>query len=521
MIFKIKESLALAITLSLTLTLSGCHGNDDNSGDDSAQPNEPAEPNQPTELDILLQTLIDQKNLDRSATVNRDIPSIESPLPNLGKKLFFSQSLGGNFDSACASCHHPALGGADELSLPIGVESINAQVLGQGRNNSEGIPFVPRNSPTIFNIALWDSSLFWDSRVESLGKEVDQNGAASGISTPDSGFGVTDNNAGSNLVVAQTRFPITSNHEMKTANFENGSSRDVIRHHLAARLGDYDEGAGELTRNQWLTEFQTAFNSDAEPEELVTFANIGKAISEYERSMLFINSPWRKYLNGDISALTAQQKQGALLFFNTPQDNGAGCSTCHSGPLLSDERHNIIAFPQIGIGKGDGSNGDDDFGRERVTGDAQDRYNFRTPSLLNVAVTSPYGHAGTFDSLERVLRHHINPTRSIDDYVNSNEWCQLAQFNNIANCADLYPNVKENGELALNKLNQERQDETSRLPNINLNNDEIEQLVTFLNSLTDPCVEDRDCLAPWIADETTDNPDDQVLIGTDINSSPL
>ncbi|MGC3835434.1 hypothetical protein ACPSKX_14890 [Moritella viscosa] len=100
MIFKIKESLALAITLSLTLTLSGCHGNDDNSGDDSAQPNEPAEPNQPTELDILLQTLIDQKNLDRSATVNRDIPSIESPLPNLGKKLFFSQSLGGNFDSA-------------------------------------------------------------------------------------------------------------------------------------------------------------------------------------------------------------------------------------------------------------------------------------------------------------------------------------------------------------------------------------------------------------------------------------
>ena len=140
---------------------------------------------------------------------------------------------------------------------------------------------------------------------------------------------------------------------------------------------------------------------------------------------------------------------------------------------------------------------------------------------MNVAVTSPYGHAGTFDSLERVLRHHINPTRSIDDYVNSNEWCQLAQFNNIANCADLYPNVKENGELALNKLNQERQDETSRLPNINLNNDEIEQLVTFINSLTDPCVEDRDCLAPWIADETTDNPDDQVLIGTDINSSPL
>ena len=56
---------------------------------------------------------------------------------------------------------------------------------------------------------------------------------------------------------------------------------------------------------------------------------------------------------------------------------------------------------------------------------------------------------------------------------------------------------------------------------MNLNNEEVNQLVDFLNSLTDPCVEDRDCLAPWIADETTDNPDYQVLIGTDINGSPL
>jgi len=308
---------------------------------------------------------------------------------------------------------------------------------------------------------------------------------------------------------------------MKTADFENGSSRDVIRHHLAARLGDYDEGAGELTRNQWLTEFQTAFNSNADTEDLVTFANIGKAMGEYERSMVFINSPWRNYLDGDITALTEQQKQGALLFFNTAKDNGAGCSACHSGPLLSDERHNIIAFPQIGVGKGDGSNGDDDFGRERVTGNTQDRYNFRTPSLLNIAVTSPYGHAGTFDSLERVLRHHINPVRSIDDYVNDYEWCQLAQFKNIANCTSLYPNVEANGELALDKLEQERQNGTSRLPILNLNNEEVDQLVTFLNSLTDPCVKDRDCLAPWIADESTDNPDDQVLIGTDINGNHL
>lgn len=308
---------------------------------------------------------------------------------------------------------------------------------------------------------------------------------------------------------------------MKTTDFENGSSNDVIRHHLAARLGDYDEGAGDLSRNEWLSEFETAFNSNVDAEDLLTFENTAEAIGEYERSMVFINSPWRDYLDGDMSALTEQQKQGALLFFDDPDEGGAGCSACHSGPLLSDERHNIVAFPQIGVGKGDGNNSDDDFGREQVTGDDQDRYNFRTPSLLNIAATAPYGHAGTFDSLERVVRHYNNPTRSIDDYANDNEWCQLAQFDNVANCTNLYPNVRENGELALDKLDDERREGTSRLPNINLNNDEVDQLVAFLNSLTDPCIEDRECLAPWIANDTTDNPDDQVLIATDVDDSPL
>ncbi|WP_017221605.1 cytochrome-c peroxidase [Moritella dasanensis] len=516
MIFTVKQPLVFAVMLSLPLVLSGC-----NTSEDTATNGATADSTEPTEFDISLQAVISQKNLDRSAIANRDIPSIDSPLANLGKKLFFSQSLGGNFDTACASCHHPTQGGADALSLPIGVEAINPHVLGQGRENSGGIPVIPRNSPTIFNVALWDSSLFWDSRIESLGKENNQNGAASGISTPDSGFGIADSNAGSNLVTAQARFPVTSAEEMKTTDFENGSSNDVIRHHLAARLGDYDEGAGDLSRNEWLSEFETAFNSNVDAEDLLTFENTAEAIGEYERSMVFINSPWRDYLDGDMSALTEQQKQGALLFFDAPDEGGAGCSACHSGPLLSDERHNIVAFPQIGVGKGDGNNSDDDFGREQVTGDEQDRYNFRTPSLLNIAATAPYGHAGTFDSLERVVRHYNNPTRSIDDYADDNEWCQLAQFDNVANCTNLYPNVRENGELALDKLDDERQEGTSRLPNINLNNDEVDQLVAFLNSLTDPCIEERECLAPWIANDTTDNPDDQVLIATDVNDSPL
>lgn len=486
-------------------------------------PTPPVPPEPPTlsELDTALQALIEASNLDRSPVTNRVIPSIDSELAQLGKKLFFSKSLGGVLDTACASCHHPMLGGADELSLPIGVDAVSPEVLGLGRLNHQGIPVVPRNSPTVFNVALWDDSLFWDSRVESLGKEARQNGAASGISTPDSGFGVADANAGANLVVAQARFPVTSNEEMKTESFEGGSSNSEIRGHLAARLGDYGEGIGELALNTWLEEFRQAFNSTADAEELVTFDNIVHAIGEYERSMVFINSPWREYVEGDITALTDAQKQGALLFFQTVPNGGAGCIACHNGPKLSDEQQHIVVFPQIGVGKGDGVTGDDDFGREQVTGNAQDRYFFRTPSLLNIATTSPYGHAGSFDSLERVVRHYNNPRQSAMDYSDNQGWCQLAQFENVANCQNLYPNASQNARSALDKFAQDRNAGVARLPAINLTEAEIAQLVAFLNGLTDPCLLDRECLASWIADEVNDNPDGQVLMATNASGTDL
>lgn len=481
----------------------------------------PPENTQPTALDEALTDIININGLAISPTANRSLVSIDSPIANLGKKLFFSKSLGGAQDTACASCHHPMLAGADQLSLPIGVEAIDNSVLGTGRVNGTGLPLVPRNSPTIFNIALWDSGLFWDSRVESLSKEPGTNGALSAISTPDSGFGNTDINAGANLVAAQAKFPVTSSDEMKTANFESGSSNDDIRQHLAARIGDFDLGANELSLNLWLEEFQLAFNSNDDAEQLITFENIAHAIAEYERSLIFVNSPWQDYLQGNLTALTEQQKQGALLFFQSADDNGAGCSACHNGALLSDEMHHTVAFPQIGTGKGAGANSDDDIGRGAITNSALENYQFRTPSLLNIAQTAPYGHAGTYASLTRVIRHYNNPQRSAIDYANDQDWCQLAQFRNVANCQQLYPNAPENSQAAVNKLNRERNARTSRLAQINLNDQEIEQLVTFLESLTDPCIEDRECMAPWIADAVLDNPDGNVLIAIDINGQAL
>jgi len=464
-----------------------------------------------TDTDVILQTLIQQQNLQRSPIENRVIPDISSPLAQLGKKLFFTQGLGGNFDSACVSCHHPSLAGADALSLPIGVDAINPHLLGPGRENATGIPRVPRNSQTVFNVALWDSGLFWDSRIESLSKQNGQNGSGAGISTPDSGFTIADVNAGPNLVSAQARFPVTSVEEMRSQSFETGNDNDSVRNHLAARIGDYNEGAGELALNTWLTEFQTAFASNSSAETLITYNNIALAISEYQRSMVFINSPWRQYVEGNIDALTEAQKQGAILFFNPPNQGGADCNACHNGPLFSDEQHHVVAFPQIGTGKGNGIEGEDDFGRENITGSSTERYHFRTPSLLNIATTAPYGHTGTFATLARVLDHYDNPTRSIDDFSDNQEWCSLAQFSSISNCVNLYPNTRSFGNNALNQLRIERQNGSALFQNINLNNTEKQQLLQFLNALTDPCINDMDCIAPWIADPQQDNHDGLII----------
>lgn len=489
-----------------------------------ADDNRPQRPGRPDDdvNDAQLRQLAAQRGMTGQPYLNRVIPSIDDPLPQLGKKLFFSKSLGGEFDSACVTCHHPSLGGGDALALSVGVEAIDPDLLGIGRVHESGVPVVPRNAPTVFNLGLWDTGLFWDSRVESLGKEEGTNGSLSGIRTPDTPLGIADSNAGANLATAQARFPVTSAEEMRTHNFEEGSTNEEIRAHLAARIGNYGEGVNELAINNWAVEFETAYGvSGQDPEALVTFDNIANAIAEYERSMQFSNNPWNAFLQGDDDAINNSQKRGANLFLRARNNGGAGCATCHSGDLFSDGRHHTTAVPQIGVGKGDGTSGDDDFGLERETGDTDDRYRFRTASLLNIAVTAPYGHAGAFQSLRAAVRHYNNPRNSVEDYFDDGGWCQLEQFESIENCDQLYPNAESHSLAAVAELERKERVNNTLFVRAGLNNNELNDMLNFLQALTDPCVIDRECLAPWIADTASGGPDNMQLNARDEDGNLL
>ena len=498
--------------------LQGCGG-----GADTAEPpvnvtppDTPPAQNAP--IDDQLRALIAANGLTGDPSSGRDLPQISDPLAQLGKKLFFTKALGGEMDSACVSCHHPALGGGDGLSLSFGVGAIAPDLLGPGRGDSTGVPNVPRNAPTTFNIGLWDASLFMDGRVESLGKEAGQNGAASGISTPDSGTDVIDPAAGANLVVAQSRFPVTSPEEMR-GNLEPGASNETLRMHLAARLGDYGVGRGELADNGWLAEFQAAFASSAPAEELVTFDNIVAAIAAYERSQVFVATPWRDYVQGDNDAIGNDAKQGAILFYTDADQQGGGCVQCHSGDLFTDGEYHTIGAPQFGPGKGNPDN--HDFGRENVTGNAAERFRIRTPSLLNVEFTGPYMHTGAYESLQQVVNHYNDPNGEVDDFFDGGGWCALEQFEGVQNCAALYPNARQNSDAVLAKIGAERrQNDPAALPNINLDAGERANIVAFMRTLADPCVEDRSCLSPWIP-ESNEAVDGQQLDAVDINGNPL
>ena len=128
--------------------------------------------------------------------------------------------------------------------------------------------------------------------------------------------------------------------------------------------------------------FKKAFPGEKDP---VTFENVTKAIAAFERTLNTPNSPFNRYLLGDDNALTLEQKEGMKLFVKY------GCIACHNGPVLSDGRFHKFKW-------------NNDLGRYKVTKNPADKYNFRTPQLLNVAVTAPYFHDGSVNSLEEAIK---------------------------------------------------------------------------------------------------------------------
>lgn len=440
-----------------------------------------------TATDVALRGLIGAQQLTGDPAEGKDLTSIDEPLAQLGRKLFFNKSLGGDLDTACVSCHHPVLGGGDGLAQSIGVGADEPDLLGPGRTHADGDLTVPRNAPTTFNLALWEDGLFWDSRVQML-----EDGS---IRTPDSAPDVADPDAGESLSAAQARFPVTSQEEMRGFEFALDGTNDELRAALEDRLAD--EGL-------WGAEFEAVFGT---PE--ITYARIAEAMGAYEDSQVFTDTPWRAYVKGNLDAIDESAKRGALLFFRTIEEGGADCASCHSGDFFTDEGFHAICAPQVGRGKGDGFSETNDFGRARETDDRNDRFAFRTPTLLNVAATGPYLHSGAYAELTDVVRLHLDPLAASESFDPSSVPDAASE--------DFERNTRE----MIDFLEVSGRGIPSFEDPIEMTDEEVGDLVAFLETLTDPCVLDRECLSPWIADPEIDDVDGRLLVAIDQDRNPL
>ena len=320
-----------------------------------------------------------------------DVKSFQDPLVQLGQKLFFDKIVSGGSDISCATCHHPSFGTSDGLPTSIGVGGAG---VGPARAVETEAPVIPRNSPDIFNrgVELW-TTMFWDARV-SIGDIYFDSPA--GPALPESLDSV---------LAVQAMFPPTSSHEMRGLAGSNPVA-DVAK--------DDFEGIWTLLIDRILSidEYVELF-AEAYPgvdTDELGFEHAAKAIAAFEVSAFTrLDTPFDRFLAGDDEALTAQEMYGAELFFGKGQ-----CSSCHSGPLFTDQLTHALATPQLGPGKSDDGF---DRGRQLETGDESDAFAFRTPPLRNVELTGPYMHAGTYETLEGAIEHHIDPDHALINYT--------------------------------------------------------------------------------------------------------
>ena len=276
----------------------------------------------------------------------------------LGRKLFYDRRLSLNNTFSCAMCHIPEQGfTSNEMALAVGIE---------GRT-------VRRNAPTVYNSAYL-TRLFHDGREHRLEQQV--------------------------------WAPLLAKNEMGNPSFAL----------VIDRIRGIEEYDGL---------FEAAFGGKGPGME-----TIGQALASYERTLVSANSPFdRWYYGKEERAISEAAQRGFDLFRGR-----AGCVSCHhvndEYALFTDNAmHNtglgwsnamqvepakrrvqvapgvyldvgtdiISAVSETPVG---------DVGLYEITQNPADRWKYRTPTLRNVALTAPYMHDGSMETLEQVVEFY-------------------------------------------------------------------------------------------------------------------
>ena len=285
--------------------------------------------------------------------------------------------------------------------------------------------FIPEdNSMTAQRVAL-GRKLYFDKRLSA-------DGTVACATCHDVTRGFTDQLAVSEGIkdqLGRRNAPTTLNVALLQSVFLDGRS-PTLEHQAKLPIINpiemgMSDGQAAVKAIQDDADYQAAFKEAYGRE--VNYEDIGRAIAAFERTLVFVDSPFRRFLAGDEGAISADAKHGWVLF-----NEEGRCVTCHpinpSNPLGTDNRfHNVgvsarhqdfegLATQALKALEADPSEEKLDelalstdmseLGRFMVTKIRSDIGAFRTSILLNIGITPPYMHDGSIETLWDVMDHY-------------------------------------------------------------------------------------------------------------------
>ena len=271
---------------------------------------------------------------------------------DLGRRLFYEKNLSINKTTSCGTCHLPEKAFTDGKRLAIGATREKHS----------------KNTPTLTNVA-YSSILTWaDPKARRLEDHP--------------------------LTPLFSRDPVEmgmNGHDLRIVEFLES---DPV----------------------YNSSFRASF---PESKAKVSIENLAKALAAFQRTLVSFSSPYDRYrYSEDEGAISTSAKKGEKLFFS----ERLNCFQCHQAPFFTDNyRFSGLPFEEIAFHNnglynlsGIGGYPVTNTGLHKHTGRPGDMGRFRTPSLRNIALTAPYMHDGSIETLEEVLEFYSRGGRKIE-----------------------------------------------------------------------------------------------------------
>jgi cytochrome c peroxidase len=238
--------------------------------------------------------------------------------------------------------------------------------------------WIPPHAAPDPNLALLGRYLFYDQRMSV-------NGTQSCASCHRQELAFTDGRA---VSIGATGEPHTRS-AMSLVNvvfssmltWSDPNLRSLEKQALRPMLGTHPV---ELGLRDHESDFLQMLRTDPVYRELLpksfTMDDVARAVAAFERTIVSARSPYDRYhYGGDRDAISDAAKRGEVVFFTDPV---AGCYRCHNGFNFTDgQYHNTALHPT-------------------------DPRKFKTPTLRNVAVTAPYMHDGSVETLADAIDNY-------------------------------------------------------------------------------------------------------------------